>query len=41
MFSLTMSVNIPAATQISDLRERFILFCDDLNLDAIIEPEKT
>jgi glycine cleavage system transcriptional repressor len=41
MFSLTMSVNIPATTQISDLRERFILFCDDLNLDAIIEPEKS
>lgn len=41
MFSLTMSVNIPSSVQLSDLRERFILFCDDLNLDAIIEPEKS
>ncbi len=40
MFSLTMAVNIPAAVSLADLRERFILFCDELNLDAIIEPEK-
>lgn len=40
MFSLTMSINVPATIQISELRERFILFCDDLNLDAIVEPDK-
>ncbi len=41
MFSLNMTVNIPADTHIPDLRERFMLYCDDLNLDAVLEPIKT
>lgn len=40
MFSLNMRVNIPADTHIPDLRERFMLYCDDLNLDAVLEPIK-
>lgn len=40
MFSLFMEVEIPLETHIADLRERFGLLCDDLNLDAIMEPEK-
>ena len=40
MFSLNMTVNIPADTHIPDLRERFMLYCDDLNLDAVLEPIK-
>jgi glycine cleavage system transcriptional repressor len=35
-----MSVDIPANTQISALREEFMEFCDQLNLDAVIEPVK-
>jgi len=40
MFSVHMSVEIPAKTQISTLREEFMEFCDDMNLDAVIEPVK-
>ncbi len=40
MFALSMTVEIPAATHISSLREQFMEFCDDLNLDAILEPIK-
>ena len=41
MFSVQMFVNIPASLHISRLREEFMDFCDQLNLDAIIEPVKT
>lgn len=40
MFALNMIVNIPARVHIGALRENFMLFCDDRNLDAIIEPFK-
>ena len=40
MFALNMIVNIPARVHIGVLRENFMLFCDDRNLDAIIEPYK-
>ncbi|MEJ2397928.1 MAG: glycine cleavage system protein R, partial [Gammaproteobacteria bacterium] len=40
MFTLSMTVEIPAATHISSLREQFMEFCDQLNLDAIMEPVK-
>ena len=40
MFSVHMSVEIPAKTQISTLREEFMDFCDQMNLDAVIEPVK-
>jgi glycine cleavage system transcriptional repressor len=41
MFSVHMTVEIPASTQISTLREDFMELCDQLNLDAVIEPVKT
>ena len=41
MFSVQMVINIPAATQIAELREEFMDFCDELNVDAIMEPHKT
>lgn len=41
MFSVHMNVDIPAKTQISTLREEFMDFCDQMNLDAVIEPVKT
>ena len=40
MLVLNMTVNIPVDMHIADLRERFTLFCDDLNLDASMEPLK-
>ena len=38
MFSIQMTVNIPADIQLSALREEFLEFCDSENLDAIMEP---
>ncbi len=40
MATLSLSINLPHQLPISDLRERFMLFCDDQNIDAIMEPEK-
>jgi len=40
MFALSMTIEIPAATHISTLRDQFMEFCDDLNLDAMMEPMK-
>ena len=41
MFSVQMAINIPSSTHISSLREEFMEFCDQLNMDAILEPVKT
>jgi glycine cleavage system transcriptional repressor len=40
MFSVQMFVNIPASVHIAALREEFMDFCDQLNVDAIMEPVK-
>ena len=40
MFSVHMEIAIPADTRIAALRDEFLDFCDELNLDAIIEPVK-
>lgn len=40
MFSLKVSIGIPSLSNIGDLRERFILFCEDLNVDGAIEPDR-
>ncbi len=40
MFSLHMVVNIPVASSIATVRGNFIDFCDNLNLDAVMEPLK-
>lgn len=41
MFAVQMSVNIPGTVSISRLRDEFFELCDQLNLDAIIEPVKS
>lgn len=41
MFSVTMTVGIPADAHISNLRGDFLDYCDDLNLDAIFEPVRS
>jgi len=38
MFSVQMAINIPAATHLATLREEFHEYCEEQNLDAIIEP---
>lgn len=40
MFNLNMSITIPSNTHLATLREEFMVFCDDLNLDAAIEPAR-
>ena len=40
MFAMNMIVDISADIRISALREDFLDFCDELNMDAIIEPLK-
>lgn len=40
MFSVTMTVGIPATTHIPDLRGDFFDYCDSLNLDATFEPAR-
>ena len=40
MFSVHITLDVPADTHIASLREEFLDFCDHLNLDAVIEPVK-
>jgi len=41
MFSLQMTVTLPARLHISQVRDEFLELCDQLNLDAILEPVKS
>lgn len=38
MFAVQMTVNLPGDVHVATLREEFLDFCDEHNLDAIIEP---
>ncbi|MCB1878245.1 MAG: glycine cleavage system protein R [Chromatiales bacterium] len=40
MFTVQLTINVPADIQIAGLREEFMDFCDRLNLDAVLEPVK-
>lgn len=40
MFNLNMLIQVPADTHIASLRDEFMDFCDDRNLDAVIEPQR-
>jgi glycine cleavage system transcriptional repressor len=40
MFSVSMTVGIPTEVHIPSLRGEFLDYCDDLNLDAVIEPSR-
>jgi len=40
MFALNMDVCLDANVNIGNLRENFLMLCDELNLDGIIEPNK-
>jgi glycine cleavage system transcriptional repressor len=41
MFSVQMVIHVPAKIHIAALREEFMDICDQLNLDAILEPVKS
>lgn len=38
--SIVFLINIPAKSHVATIRERFIAYCEDRNLDAIMEPFK-
>lgn len=40
MVTVTLSISVPAEINLSELRENFMLLCDELNIDGIMEPEK-
>lgn len=40
MFSLDMVISVPAESSVRKLRDDFITFCDDLNLDATLESKR-
>ena len=40
MFSMNMTISIPADLNIGRLRDEFTRFCDEQNLDATIEPSR-
>ncbi len=40
MFSMNMTISIPADLSIAKLRNEFMDMCDDLNLDAVMGPLK-
>lgn len=40
MFSAQLTIGVPASMHIAALRDDFLEFCDELNLDAILDPVK-
>jgi glycine cleavage system transcriptional repressor len=38
MFAVQMTIGIPRSVHVATLREEFMDYCDDNNLDAVIEP---
>jgi glycine cleavage system transcriptional repressor len=40
IFNLEVAIHIPTNYNIADFRDQFLIFCDEFNLDGILEPEK-
>ena len=40
MTAFTIKIQLAGDTAISNWREQFMLFCDDMNFDAFMEPDK-
>jgi glycine cleavage system transcriptional repressor len=40
MFSVHIEIGVPSDVHIAQLREAFLDFCDELNLDGVLEPLK-
>jgi glycine cleavage system transcriptional repressor len=41
MLSVSMLIDIPETMHLAGLRERFMIYCEDRNLDAVLEPQKS
>jgi len=41
MFAVHMAIAVPGGLHLNTLREEFFGFCDEINLDAVLEPVKT
>jgi glycine cleavage system transcriptional repressor len=41
MFTMNMIISVPTDIRIATLREDFLDFCDNLNMDAVLEPAKS
>jgi len=41
MTSLTFKINVPEGTHLASLRERFMAYCDDQNLEVFLEPSRS
>lgn len=40
LYTVYCQINVPEDYNITDLREQFLIFCEDLNFDGTLEPEK-
>jgi glycine cleavage system transcriptional repressor len=40
MTTVTVAVNIPINLSIADLRDQFLILCDEMNIDGNLEPER-
>ena len=38
MFSIQMAINVPATMHLATMRDAFHEYCEEKNLDAVIEP---
>jgi glycine cleavage system transcriptional repressor len=38
--TLTLAINIPANLSIADLRDQFLILCDEVNIDGNLEPDR-
>ncbi len=38
MFAVQMTVNVPRHLHVATLRDEFLEYCDEHNLDAVMEP---
>ncbi len=41
LLNLSMHLQIPDSVNIASLREQFMLLCEEINVDGLLEPEKT
>lgn len=39
MLTLTISMCLPISNSIAEVREQFAIFCEDLNIDGVLEPD--
>jgi glycine cleavage system transcriptional repressor len=40
MTTITVAINIPINLSIADLRDQFLILCDEMNIDGNLEPER-